>query len=751
MNIYIPNQALEKKVILKKYRELLSYLYSKSTEKEQIEKFNKAFSLAVKAHKDMRRRSGEPYIYHPIAVAEIVSKEMNLGTRSMIAAMLHDVVEDTDYTLEDIKDMFGEQIAKIINGLTKIEDLVIANDQSAQAENFRKILMYTSEDVRVILVKLADRLHNMRTLSSMPPEKQLKISSETTFFFVPIAHRLGLYRIKSELEDLAMQYNDPTNYNIIKKKLKINEPERKKLIEDFVRPIVQKLKEAGIDAEMSSRTKSIFSIHRKMEKKGISFEDVYDVFAVRFVINSSGSPEQEINDCWRLHTIITNIYDTNPDRLRNFLTTPKANGYQALHVTCMSTMGKWVEVQIRTQKMDQIAERGLAAHFKYKEENASYSDVENRVEDWLAKIRDMLKSQDINAINFLDEVKMDLTLKEIILFTPTGERRVLPAGSTVLDFAYDVHTRLGNQCIGAKVNFNIQPINYVLHTGDQVKIITSKKQYPKPEWFNFAKTSRAKEHIKEAIRDAQKTKTIEGQERLKQIFENLKIEFNTDNIARVQNYFQVVSDIEFWSQIAEQKIKSDRIQKLFENNLDRQYVSFKQKVNASIEEKSLDALIDEQLEKKPEFFLLDDNSDTIKHLIANCCSPIPGDQVVGIQISHDVIEVHATNCKNAIAAMSKYGNRIIKAKWRKEQDVAFLTGITIRGFDRKGMIKEIISIVTSQLDLNIRSINIATKENVFSGKLMLYIQNVKALNELIENLSKIDQLEKIERIAPDFD
>jgi GTP pyrophosphokinase len=697
----------------------------------------------------MRRKSGEPYICHPIAVTNIVAKEINLGVTSMIAALLHDVVEDTDYSLKDIAGLFGQDIAKIVDGLTKIEDIVVDTDQSVQAENFKKILLSTVEDVRVILIKLADRLHNMRTLNAMPQEKQWKISSETSFFFVPIAHRLGLYKIKSELEDLAMKYNDPVEYNKIMHALENTAKERNTLIEDFTKPIVEKLKSAGINADVTNRTKSIYSIHQKMMRKKINFEDIYDIFAVRFVFDSP--PEDEKIICWRIHTIITELYKTNQLRERNFITNPKPNGYQSLHITAMSKTGKWVEVQIRSKRMDEIAEKGLAAHYKYKEENRSPQEYENRVEEWLTKIRGMLKSEDTNALEFLDEVKLNLNLREVIVFTPTGERKVLPAGATVLDFAYDLHTNLGNQCIGAKVNYNIVPIDYVLRNGDQLQIITSKKQTPKPEWINYVKTTYAREKIKEAFREEHKKQELKGKKILEDIFKSLRIENNASNIGRVQADAKILSPYEFWGHVAEGKITRERIRKIFRRkNTDIDATDdFRKKITDNLQITEIDTLIDEQLEKNPEVFLLDEISDVIRYVIADCCNPIPGDPVMGFQITNDTIEVHQTKCPHAIEQMSKFGNRIIKAKWRKESNLAFLSGIRISGFDKKGMIKEIIDVVCSQMELNIRSFDIWCKSNTFNGKLMVYIQNVKALNELIENLLKIDQVEKVERIAPE--
>ncbi|MBQ3750155.1 MAG: bifunctional (p)ppGpp synthetase/guanosine-3',5'-bis(diphosphate) 3'-pyrophosphohydrolase [Bacteroidales bacterium] len=695
---YIPDEELENKEIVRKYRELLSVLYHKTND-EQRKLIRKAFVLATNAHNGVRRKSGEPYIYHPIAVAMICCKEMNLGTTSVVCALLHDVVEDTDYTLEDMRDMFGDTVAEIIDGLTKIEDLVLDDRSSSiQAENFRKIFLSMSKDVRVILIKLADRLHNMRTLESMPPEKQLKIASETSYFYVPFAHRLGLYTIKSELEDYAMRYTDPTDYYAIAARMKETEEERTALIADFVKPIQESLEANGIHAEVSSRTKSIYSIHQKILRKKVNFDDIYDIFAVRFVFDSPVDEEFEI--CWRIYKIVCLLYQTNPKRDRNFLTHPKANGYQSLHVTAMSKAGKWVEVQIRSKRMDEIAEKGLAAHYKYKEEDETRpdSEMDDRLESWLRKTREILNSKDADALDFLNEVKLNLGLKEVYVFTPKGDMKTLPAGSTVIDLAYALHTNLGDHCIGAKVNYNIVPVDKVLENGDQVEIITSKKQTPKTEWLEFVRTPKARRSIRDFLRSAQ-----------------------VGNIT------------------AENGKKSKN----------RELTLFKRKVSEEISNKSLDELIDEQLNATPNVFMLDEKYDIIKYVIADCCNPIPGDQVVGFQVSDDKIVVHQTSCPHAIEQMSKFGNRIIKTKWRKGQNIAFLSGIRISGFDRKGMIKEIIDVVSSQMGLNIRSLNIETKNNVFSGTLMLYIQSVRALTNLIQSLEKIDQIEKVERIGYD--
>ncbi len=699
---YIVNEQEENRAIVRKYRELLTVVYPK-TDKDERKAIRKAFVLATNAHNGVRRKSGEPYIYHPIAVAMICCKEMNLGATSVICALLHDVVEDTDYTLENMRDMFGDLVAEIIDGLTKIEDLVFDNNMSIQAENFKKIFLSMSKDVRVILIKLADRLHNMRTLDSMPPEKQLKIASETSYFYVPFAHRLGLYTIKSELEDYAMKYTNPTEYYAIAERLKGTEEERTHLIEEFVKPIKENLEANGIHAEISSRTKSIYSIHQKIIRKNVNFEDIYDIFAVRFVFDSPIEEEFEI--CWKIYKIVCLLYQTNPSRDRNFLTHPKANGYQSLHLTAMSKAGKWVEVQIRSKRMDEIAEKGLAAHYKYKEDGTDDSDVDARLEDWLLKTREILMSKDSDALDFLNEVRLNLGLKEVYVFTPKGEMKTLPAGSTVLDLAYALHTNLGDHCIGAKVNYNIVPLNKVLENGDQVEIITSKRQTPKSEWVEFVRTSKAKRSIRDFLRAELRNAASQD-----------------DQHAGTKN-----ADSQTPKEIAE----------------------FKRKVSGEIANKTIDELIDEQLKTTPSAFMLDGDYEKIKYVVATCCNPIPGDQVVGFQVADNKIVVHQTSCPHAIEQMSKFGNRIIKTKWRKGQDVAFLSGIRLSGFDRKGMIKEIIDVVTSQLDLNIRSLNIETKNNVFTGTLMLYIQSVRALTNLIESLRSIDSLEKVERIGYD--
>ena len=749
MGEYIPNEQLENQTVVRKYRELLQVVWPR-TDAEERKQIRKAFKLATDAHYGVRRKSGEPYIYHPIAVAMICCSEMSLGATSVICALLHDVVEDTDYTLDDMRELFGDVVANIIDGLTKIDDLVVDNENiSLQAENFKKIFLSMSKDVRVILIKLADRLHNMRTLDAMPPEKQLKIASETSYFYVPFAHRLGLYAIKSELEDYAMRYTNPTEYFSIAEKLKDSEQERATMIPEFIAPIQQALEKAGIKAEITSRTKSVSSIYNKMLRKQINFEDVYDIFAVRFVFDSPMYEEFDI--CWRIYHIICNLYQTNPSRDRNFLTHPKPNGYQSLHVTAMSKQGRWVEVQIRSKRMDEIAEKGLAAHYHYKDDGESAdTDLNKRLEDWLLRTREILDSKDADALDFLSEVRLNLGLKEIYVFTPKGDMKTMPQGATVLDFAYALHTNLGDHCIGAKVNYNITPVNKTLSNGDQVEIITSKKQFPKAEWLEFVQTPKARRSIKDFFRNEQQELISSGKLLLKEYFDELGVEFTEENVQQLMAASLEKSPEDFWSAVASKKLTKKKIAKLVSVKNAKELADFQQKVTQEIENKPLNQLIDEQMRVTPNAFLLDDDFDQIKYVLADCCNPIPGDTVVGFQVSDNRIVVHQTSCPNAISQMSRFGNRIIKTKWRKGQNIAFLSGIKLKGFDRKGIIKEMMDVVTSQMDLNIRSLNIESKNNVFTGTLMLYIQSVKTLNNLIEQLRQIDQMESVERIGYDI-
>ncbi|HEV7232170.1 MAG TPA: RelA/SpoT family protein, partial [Bacteroidia bacterium] len=533
----------EKKEILRRYRELLKACRRK-LEKGDKELIRKAFEISMEAHKDMRRKSGEPYIYHPIAVAHICAEEIGLGTTSVVCALLHDVVEDTDLTLEDIKGLFGEKEAKIIDGLTKISG-VFDQSSSLQAENFRKMLLTLSDDIRVILIKLADRLHNMRTLNSMARDKQLKIASETLYLYAPLAHRLGLNAIKSELEDLGLKYTEPDVYHEIEQKLQESEPERKKFINKFIIPIKESLEEGGLKFKILGRPKSIFSIYHKIKNKGVPFEEIYDLFAIRIIIDAV--PETEKSDCWRVYSIVTDFYHPSPERLRDWISTPKANGYESLHTTVMGPDGKWVEVQIRTVRMDELAEKGYAAHWKYKEDGA---ERESQLEEWIRKIRELLESPEQNALDFIDDFKLNLFAEEIFVFTPKGEMRTLPANATALDFAFDVHTKIGEKCIGAKVNHKLVPLSHPLKSGDQVEVITSGKQTPKDDWLGYVVTARAKAKIKNALKEEKKKKAEEGRETLERKFIHLKLDFTVQNINNFTNYLKLPSAQELFVRVA---------------------------------------------------------------------------------------------------------------------------------------------------------------------------------------------------------
>ncbi|MCD4746058.1 MAG: RelA/SpoT family protein [Bacteroidales bacterium] len=739
--MYVSDPEKERKEILKRYRNLLTVWNSKTEDKKIV---RKAFNFAVDAHKDMRRKTGEPYIYHPLEVAHIVAGEIGLSTTSIICAFLHDVVEDTDFTLADIQSLFGEKVVKIIDGLTKIEGIFDYSTSSVQAENFRKMLLTLSDDVRVILIKLADRLHNMRTLDAMPLDKQLKIASETIYLYAPLAHRLGLYAIKTELEDLALKYTEPDIYKNISLKLKESEQERKKFITKFIFPLKKALGKQGIKYEIIAREKSIYSIWEKMRKKEIPFEEVYDLFAIRIIIDSP--LENEKSDCWKIYSIVTDFYRPNLDRLRDWISIPKANEYEALHTTVMGHTGKWVEVQIRTKRMDEIAEKGFAAHWKYK----NSSNIETNIDRWLNRIKDMLQSSDSNAINFIDDFKGFLFSDEIFIFTPKGELRNLPVNSTALDFAYAIHSEIGNNCIGAKVNYKLAPLNYKLKSGDQVEIITSKKQKPKDEWFNYVVTTRAKTKIKLALKEEKKNFYKVGKKKLEKYFNQLNLEFVKSNIAKFKESNNYPSLIDLYFDIANNKIGLKELKFFYQEDEKGSWLSNIIKrpftKSKSSEHKTLSESIIEQLKNKPETLLLKDNIYKISYDISDCCNPIPGDDVIGIINPNEPIEIHRTNCPNAIQLMSRFGNRIVKAKWTDKESIGFLTGIKISGIDKQGFIYNIVKIITDEFNFNIRSFHLESTGGMVEVVIMLYVYSTQNLNNLISNLKKNKDIKKIDRI-----
>jgi GTP diphosphokinase / guanosine-3',5'-bis(diphosphate) 3'-diphosphatase len=734
----------ERQEIIKQYRGLLATCRP-TMSKEDRSKIRKAFNFATEAHKDHRRKSGEPYIFHPIAVARIVVEEIGLGATSVICSLLHDVVEDTDYTLTDISEHFGEEVARIIDGLTKISD-IFDQATSVQAENFRKMLLTLSDDVRVILIKLADRLHNMRTLDSLPPKKQLKIANETLYLFAPLAHRLGFHAIKSELEDLGMKYTEPEIFNSISRKLEATEEERNRFIQSFNSPIRKALQAEGFKFSILARTKSISSIWGKMQKKEIPFEEVYDIFAIRVIIDS---PEhREKSDCWKVYSIVTDIYRPNPDRLRDWLSTPRANGYESLHTTVMSRQGKWVEVQIRTCRMDEIAEKGYAAHWKYKESKSGESGIDK----WLKRIREILKTAEKDALEFIDDFKLNLFSDEIIVFTPKGELRTLPLGSTALDFAYSIHSQVGNNCLGAKVSHKLVPLSHVLKSGDQVEIITSAKQYPKPDWLNYVTTARAKGKIKAALKEARKKQAEEGKEILDRKLKQLKMDNTPDIIQKLVDFFKLPSHLELYFAVATGGITQKDL-KNYQAEVDKGggILSYlKRPFSRSREGQDKSPWVDpirKQLKEKPDTLLIGDNQESLDYTLSPCCNPIPGDDVFGFVTINEGIKIHRNNCPNAMQMMSKYAYRIVKAKWITRKNIAFLSGIKIIGIDDLGLLRNLTNIISSEYNINIRNIHFDSNAGFFEGTVMLYIHDTQHLNNLIKKLKMIKGIQKVIRIG----
>jgi GTP pyrophosphokinase len=721
----------ERKEILKRYRHLLRAIGAKANagDKKQI---RQAFEMALEAHKNMRRKSGEPYIFHPLAVAQIVASEIGLGPTSVVCALLHDVVEDTEISLEDIKLEFGAKVAKIVDGLTKISGVFDLNT-SEQAENFRKLLLTLTDDVRVILIKIADRLHNMRTLDSMARNKQLKIASETASIYAPLAHRLGLYAVKSELEDLVMKYTEADMYRTIARRLSETKRERSRYINEFIKPLKERLEAAGLKFQIYGRPKSIFSIYNKIKNKGVEFEQVYDLFAIRVVLDSE--PENEKSDCWKVYSIVTDIYKPNPSRLRDWVSTPKTNGYEALHTTVMGPKGRWVEVQVRTERMDEVAEKGYAAHWKYKE-----NSNENTMDGWLMKIRETLKNPNSNALDFLDDFKLNLFSDEIYVFTPKGDLRMLPKNATALDFAFEIHSNVGSSCIGAKVNHKLVPLSHVLSSGDQVEVITSKKQKPNEDWLNYAITSKAKAKIKDALKEEKRKASEEGREKLEKELKKLKIEPNHQLLNDLSHQFKFQSLLDFMYAIAIGKFDTKLLQKI-------KVVHGKLTIEREPEKaESVEEAVKKTLQKNAELLIFGDSGEKIDYKFASCCSPIPGDDVFGFITINEGIKIHKTNCPNAIQLMSKYGYRIIKTRWNKEHEISFLTEVLVSGIDDTGVLQKITGLISGDLKLNMRSLSIESKDGIFEGTIGIYVHNTEQLDALIEKMKTLDGILSVNRL-----
>ncbi|TDX00206.1 RelA/SpoT family protein [Dinghuibacter silviterrae] len=731
---YNLTEAQERKEIIRQYRALLRALKTK-LKKGDKELVRHAFEMAAEAHKTMRRKSGEPYITHPLAVAMICVEEIGLGVRSTICALLHDTVEDTDVTLDDVEREFGSEIARIIDGLTKIANVVDTNT-TQQAENFKKILLTLTDDPRVILIKLADRLHNMRTLDSMKREKQLKISSETVYVYAPLAHRMGLYAIKTEMEDLSMKFLEPDTYREIARKLSETKRERTRYINEFIRPIKEKLEQAGVvDFEIYGRPKSIHSIWNKMRKKDVTFDEVYDLFAIRIILNPTLEREKE--ECWKVYSLITDMYNPSPERLRDWLSNPKSNGYEALHTTVMGPQGKWVEVQIRTKRMNEIAEKGLAAHYKYKEGAGD----ESRFDQWFSQIREVLSNQDTNSIDFLQEFKTSFLTEEIYVYTPKGDVKMLPKGATALDFAFAVHSDIGSRCIGAKVNHKLVPIGHKLRSGDQIEIITSSKQRPNEDWLNIVVTAKAKSKIKDSLKEEKRKIADEGKYLLQRKLEQMGVAFNVHNVDELVSFYKTNSQLDLFYKIA---IKTIDLKDLAE------FQVLGDRLEPPRPVKPVEVPVKEHSGgKDSELIIFGESSDKILYTLANCCKPIPGDDVFGFITATEGLKIHRTNCPNAARLLSHYGHRVVKTKWAKNKEISFLTGIRIVGLDDVGVINKITNLISGEMRINISALTIEAEEGIFRGNIRLYVHDKEELDELVVRLKALTGIQSVERYDTD--
>ncbi len=721
--------------------------YLKTNHRRKIEIITKAFLLAKEAHKGARRRSGEPYIMHPIAVARIVCKEIGLGSTSICAALLHDVVEDTEYTVEDIKGLFGEKIAKIVDGLTKISSGMFGGqDVSAQAENFRKLLLTMSDDIRVILVKIADRLHNMRTLGSMAPAKQYKIAGETMYIYAPLAHRLGLFAIKTELEELSFKWENPQVYQEIESKLRDTHRMRADVYEHFAKPVIQKLNELNFKYEIRAREKSVYSIWNKMQSKGIPFEEVYDIFAVRILFeNESGVDEKK--RCWDIYSVITDIYKLRPDRIRDWVSRPKANGYQALHLTVMGPDGQWIEIQIRSRRMDDIAEKGFAAHWKYKEGKI---EEDTELDKWLKTIKEILESPSPNALDFLDTIKLNLYSQEIFVFTPKGEIRTLAQGATALDFAYDLHSDIGDHCIGAKVNHKLVPLSEKLNSGDQVEILTSKSQQPKQEWLTLITTAKARTKIEYALRKLRRETIKQGEELLNKAIESTSIEITTDTMDKMLDYYQRATKEDLLYAIGNNDIslpqKIEKLLTLKKQNPDNVLLKYMRQAFHAVkktDKEKTDKNEYEQVDTK-KTYVLEEDSFNKNFKTLSCCDPIPGDKVFGYLTEDNEVEVHSIHCPVGLKLKASHGDKIVNLEWGSFIQSPFITTINVTGIDRMGMLNDITKIITAG-SLNIKNMNIESNDGVFEGRIVVYVHDVNDLQTLCSRIAKINGVKTVNR------
>ena len=726
----------ENKEILARYKDLISNTY-RTLDEEQNKLIRKAFDIALDAHKDQRRKTGEPYIYHPIEVAKIVANEIGLGATSIACALLHDVIEDSEYTYDDLKKIFGKNIADIVNGLTKIS---VMNQQniSVQSENYRKLLLTLSEDFRVILIKIADRLHNMRTLESMHPAKQKKIASETAYIYAPLAHRFGLYSIKSELEDLSLKYNNPDVYNEILNKLEVAKEGREKYVEEFKKEVSEQLKEEKLNFTIKGRAKAISSIYRKMLKQNVTFEEVYDNYAIRIIYKSD--PKNEKFLAWKIYSIVTDLYQSNPSRMRDWISQPRSTGYESLHLTVMGPDKKWIEVQIRSERMDDIAEKGVAAHYKYKEGYRKNSD-DHRFETWVSEIREVLEQQqNLSTSELLDNIKLNLYSKEVFVFTPKGEIKILPIGATALDFAFSVHTDLGMKCLGAKINGKLVPISYVLQNGDQIDILSSQNQKPKADWLEFVVTSKAKSKIKNILNSEKNQNTAEGKEILQRKMRHAKLNFSEEEVNGLQKFLNLktsqdlflgfqngtfdISDIKRYSD--KKGILSNLINRFRKSSNKEEYV--------------------EKVDSNLDMIVFGKDEEKLNYTFAKCCTVIPGDKIFGFITISDGIKVHNDNCPNAINLRANYDYRVLQAKWVNAESFKNRIKIEIEGLDRIGMINDITAVISNNMSMDMKSMSIASNDGIFTGNINLEVKNKSQLEETFKQLKAINGVSKVKRV-----
>lgn len=725
----------ENKEIAQQYKKLLRISYQTLTDEDK-KLIRQAFDIAVDAHKDQRRKSGEAYIFHPIAVAKIVASEIGLDATSIAAALLHDVVEDTAYTLEDIRQMFGDTVARIVDGLTKISHLEHDKDVSLQAENFRKMLLTLNDDVRVIIIKIADRLHNMQTMDSMRTDKQEKIASETLYIYAPLAHRIGLYNIKTELEDLGLKYTEPDVYHEILQKIRESKEEQDKYIGEFTQVIQDSLDKENLQYTIKGRPKSIYSIRRKMKNQNVTFDEVYDKFAVRIIYKSDSANEKFL--AWKIYSIVTDHFRPNPTRLRDWISSPKSTGYEALHITVMGPKGRWVEVQIRSERMNEIAEKGYAAHYKYKQG----SNQEDGLEEWVNKLQEALESSEVNAVDFVEQFKLNLYSKEIFVFTPQGELKSLPKGATPLDFAFSIHTEVGLRTRGARVNGKLVPLSTTLNSGDQVEIITSEKAKPNSNWLDYATTARARAKIKSSLKEEKKSIAEEGKAILSRKLRAQKIPFNEKTINELVIFFKLKTSLDLFYRVGVGTIDNQKLKDYAASRSNALVSFFKSKIRKQSTVEDIDK---DEITAKYDQLVFGRDEEILDYKLANCCNPIPGDSVFGFITVSEGIKVHKKDCPNAIQLQSNFAYRIIQAKWKDSTQEDFKAVIKLTGIDNIGLVNDVTREISNNMNVNIKNINFDSQDGIFTGKITVVVKNNSILKKLMEHLKKINGIDKVSR------